>query len=61
MPDFDGSATEVAVTIRLVADSLGATVSNPLELIDVLDEKAPVTVHLTFLLGLFVPAIAALN
>ena len=59
--DFDGSATEAAVIVRVTADSLGATVSSPFELIFVLDESAPETVHLTAVLGLFVPVIEALN
>jgi len=67
MPVFEGSATEVAKTYRVGFHSLGATKSDPLELILVLFATAPVpeilelTLHVTALPGLLVPITNALN
>jgi len=67
LPDFVGSNTDVAITNKVLNVSLPATESTPLELIDVPGVTAPVpaafelTLHVTALLGLFVPVIAALN
>ena len=67
VPDFVGSAVEVAKTYNVTAHSFGATVSNPEELILVLGATAPVpsvvelTLHVTAELGLFVPATVTLN
>jgi len=67
MPDFDVSMTDVAITYKVVKNSLGDIVSSPLELMFVPAVTAPepsgleLTLHVTVSTGSFIPVTIALN
>jgi len=66
-PVLPESAVDVAITYSVVTHSLGATVSNPLELMTDLGATLPVpsalelTFHVTEVAGFPVPETVALN
>ena len=60
VPLLEESAVDVALTVRLEADSLEPTVKRPLKLMEVPDEP-PETDQVTLCDGLLVPFTTALN